>query len=117
MEIARQNNIRLEWSIGTWGENLERTRNGEIDLMIGLIYTEERDAFLDFGKEAVMSTWSQVFQAAEGDVNSILDIEGRRIGMVSGDQNAKGFVNWRRVSILITRRSSIRILSRSIRIW
>ena len=93
MEIARQNNIRLEWSIGTWGENLERTRNGEIDLMIGLIYTEERDAFLDFGKEAVMSTWSQVFQAAEGDVNSILDIEGRRIGMVSGDQNAKGFVN------------------------
>jgi PAS domain S-box-containing protein len=93
MEIARQNNVRLEWSTGTWGENLERTKIGEIDLMIGLIHTEERDTFLDFGKEAVMSTWSQVFQAAEGDVNSILDIEGRRIGMVSGDQNARGFVN------------------------
>ncbi len=91
-EIARQNNFQLEWSIDSWARNLEKTRTGEIDLMIGLIYTGERDSFLDFGNEPVVATWSQLFQAKEGVVDSILDVDGKRIGMMIGDQNAAAFV-------------------------
>lgn len=91
-EIARENGVTLDWSIASWGENLEKARNGEIDLMIGLIYTQERDKFLDYGRVSVVSTWSQLFQAREGVIRSILDVEGKRIGMMIGDQNATAFV-------------------------
>ena len=73
-EIARQNNIILEWSVAGWAENLASARNGEIDLMIALTYTEERDGFLEYGSQSVLSTWSQLFQAREGVVNSIHNI-------------------------------------------
>ena len=92
-KIARQNNIILEWSVAGWAENLESARNGEIDLMIALTYTEERDGFLEYGSQSVLSTWSQLFQAREGVVNSILDVDGRRVGMMIGDQNARAFVD------------------------
>jgi len=92
-EVARQNNIRIEWSIDGWAENMEKTKRGEIDLMIALVYTPERDVFLDYGSEFVLSTWSQLFQREEGLINSILDIGGKRIGMVLEDQNARGFID------------------------
>ena len=91
-EIAGENGITLEWSIASWSDNLQKAKNGEIDLMIALIYTPERDEFLDYGNEFVLSTWSQVFQRKEGLLESILDVEGKRIGMVYGDQNARGFI-------------------------
>lgn len=92
-EIARQNNFKLEWSIASWGENLEKGRNGEIDLLIALTYTKDRDGFLEYGIQSVLSTWSQLFQGREGVVDSILDIEGRRVGMMIDDQNARAFVD------------------------
>jgi len=91
-EVARKNNIKIEWSIDTWAVNLEKVKNGEIDLMIALVFTSERDVFLDYGHEFVLSTWSQHFQREEGLIGSILDVEGKRVGMVKGDQNARGFV-------------------------
>ncbi len=91
-EVARHNNFSIEWSIGSWAENMAKVEKGDIDLMIALIFTPERDTFLDYGHEFVLSTWSQIFQIEEGLIESILDTEGKRIGMVLGDQNARGFV-------------------------
>ncbi|MDT8297970.1 MAG: PAS domain S-box protein, partial [Spirochaetaceae bacterium] len=92
-EIARNNDIDIEWIEGSRGENLERTRRGEIDLMFGMVYTQERDMFLDYNRESAVSTWSQVFQTRDGKIQSLFDIKGKRVGMVSGDQNARGFVD------------------------
>ncbi len=92
-EIARQQNINIEWSISSWAENLDKARNGELDLMIALVFTPERNLFLDYSNQFVLSTWSQLFKMKEGPMDSILDIEGKRIGMMSGDQNARGFVD------------------------
>ncbi|RKX88610.1 MAG: hypothetical protein DRP70_06295 [Spirochaetes bacterium] len=91
-EVARRNNINIEWSIGSWAENLEKIKKGDIDLMIALVFTPERDTFLDYGHEYVLSTWSQLYQREEGLIESILDTEGKRIGMVLSDQNARGFI-------------------------
>jgi len=91
-EVARLNNIRIEWSIDSWAANLEKAERGDIDLMIALVYTPERDDFLDYGRESVLSTWSQLFQREEGLISSILDVEGKRIGMVLEDQNARRFI-------------------------
>ena len=90
--VAEENGIEIEWVEGTWGENMERGRAGELDLMIALIRTEERAAFLDFNRETVISSWSQVFQGREGMVENIFDLENKRIGLVFNDQNAQGFV-------------------------
>ncbi len=92
-EVARRNDINIEWSIGSWVENLEKVKKGDIDLMIALVFTQERDIFLDYGHEYVLSTWSQLYQRKDGLIESILDTEGKRIGMVQGDQNARGFVD------------------------
>ena len=91
-EIARHEGFTIEWSVDGWAENLEKTRRGDIDLMIALVFTPERDKYLDYGNEFVLSSWSQLFQKKEGYIESILDIEGKRVGMVRQDQNAGAFV-------------------------
>ena len=50
MEGARVRNLDIQWVEGSRNETLERLRNGEIDLMIGVTGTRDREASLDFGR-------------------------------------------------------------------
>ncbi len=92
-EISNENNFSIEWVDGEWAESVERLRRGEIDLMIGLSQTAERERFIDFNTEPVFASWGQVFTGRGKTIEKIFDLEGARVGMRFGDQNARGFVD------------------------
>jgi PAS domain S-box-containing protein len=77
--IAKIEGWNLRYVSGTWGEGLDRLAKGEIDLMPDVAYTTEREKIYAFHKVPVLSSWFQVYALKGSKIQSILDLNGKRI--------------------------------------
>ena len=80
--IAKEEGWRLHYVSGTWGEGLDRLGIGEIDLMPDVAYTTDRGRLFAFHQSPVMSDWFQVYAGKGSGIQSILDLEGKRIAVL-----------------------------------
>lgn len=80
--IAAQEEWQVVYVYGTWKECLDRLASGAIDLMPDVAYTPERGAKYFFNHEPVISDWLQVFAAKDLKIQSVLDLEGKRIAVL-----------------------------------
>lgn len=78
-QIAKMEGWNLRYVSGTWSEGLDRLAKGEIDLMPDVAYTTEREQIYSFHKIPVLSVWSQVYAPRGSGIQSILDLNGKRI--------------------------------------
>jgi HD-GYP domain-containing protein (c-di-GMP phosphodiesterase class II)/ABC-type amino acid transport substrate-binding protein len=60
-------------------------KNGEIDALLPLGYSEERDELYDFNKEAFTSNWGIIYKRRDSLVNAIFDLENKKIGVMKTD--------------------------------
>ncbi|MBJ6749135.1 transporter substrate-binding domain-containing protein [Geomonas sp. Red421] len=77
--IAEKEGWRLRYVPGTWSEGLQRLQRGEIDLMPDVAYTAEREKIYTFNKIPILSGWSQVYARKGSGIQSILDLNGKRV--------------------------------------
>lgn len=77
--IARTEGWTLRYVHGTWGEGLSRLEKGEIDLMPDVAYMAERERIFSFHRIPVLSGWSQVYARKGSGIQSILDLNGKRV--------------------------------------
>ena len=77
--IAKSEGWNLRYVPGNWTEGLERLAKGEIDLMPDVAYTSEREKIYSFHKTPVLSVWSQVYAPKGSGIQSILDLNGKRV--------------------------------------
>lgn len=77
--IAKAEGWTLRYVPGTWSEGLERVGTGEIDLMPDVAYTAEREKLYAFNKIPILSGWSQVYARKGSGIQSILDLNGKRV--------------------------------------
>lgn len=78
-QIAKTEGWKLRYVHGTWAEGLDRLAKGEIDLMPDVAYTVEREQFYSFPKVPVLFSWSQVYARKGSGIQSILDLNGKRV--------------------------------------
>ena len=90
-DVAAQEGWSLEYVFDDWSVLLDKTRIGEIDLLMGIAYTEERDKFLDFGDVEFFSTWGAVSALPESNIQDITDLDGKPIGLLKNDKIAEDF--------------------------
>jgi len=90
-QVAHDNHWTIEWVYDTFSELYRMTLNDELDIMIGLVKTKDRMEIFKFNYIPVMTSWTQVFTKENG-ISNILDIEGKTIGLLSSDQNARNFI-------------------------
>lgn len=97
-EIARQEKWQVTYVPCTWFECLESLKNGRIDLMPDVAFSAERDDPLDFHAEEVVCSWSTVYAKNREHMNTVSDLNGRRIAVLKGsiqqtflEQLARGF--------------------------
>ena len=91
--IAEKNEWEREYVYGSFGECLDRLETGEIDLLPGIAYTEERDKLWDYNKENVMASWAVVYAHKSVEANTIVDLNKKRIGLLRRDISAKDFID------------------------
>jgi ABC-type amino acid transport substrate-binding protein len=75
--VAKKNNWNVQYLPGTWQENMDRLKSGQIDILLCIGYTEERAKFLDFPKEYLVMDWGTIYRAKGSSINSVLDLEGK----------------------------------------
>ncbi len=90
-DIAAQEGWNLVWIHGTLQENFDRLSAGDIDLMMAVVDTPDRERRYDFNREQAISSWLQVYARRGSGVNTILDLEGKRVAMLKGDVNGEAF--------------------------
>lgn len=90
-DVAAQEGWSLEYIFDEWSILLEKTRRGEIDLLMGIAYTEERDKFLDFGDVEFFSTWGAVSALAETNIQDITDLDSKPVAVLKNDKIAEDF--------------------------
>lgn len=89
--VAAKEDWRVEPVFGTFSQGLERLDEGSVDLMAGVAFTPEREKLYSFGRETVLSNYGIFFQPRTARLDSLLDLDGRRVAVVRGDIYARGF--------------------------
>lgn len=91
--IAKAEGWNVEYVEAHWSESFYNVKNDiDLDVILALTDTSERFNWFRFNKESIMMSWSQVYVNVENDkIDNILDIEGKKIGLMNGDQNGKNF--------------------------
>ncbi len=92
--IAKIEGWKLEYVAGTWVEGLERLGRGEIDLMPDVAYTAEREKQFSFHKTQVLSSWFQAYALKGSGIQSILDLNGKRIAILEKSVQQEAFIRF-----------------------
>jgi PAS domain S-box-containing protein len=91
--VAKSEGWVIEAVPGTFSEGLERLAKAEVDLMAGVAFTPEREKTLSFNRETVLSNYGVFFRSERERLDSLLDLDGKRIALVREDIYARNFRN------------------------
>lgn len=84
--IANLNNWQLKFSYEpSMEKSLDNLKNGKIDLLLSVAYSEERAVFFDFTKEIVLTNWGEIFVHQDTNLRSILSLENMKVAVVKGN--------------------------------
>ena len=81
--IAQAEDWELSFTSCEWQTCLEMLEAGTIDLMPDVAYTDERNARFSFHRTAALHSWSQIYRRVDMRVDSVFDLEGKNIGVLS----------------------------------
>lgn len=85
LAAAKANNWRLEFEPCYWAQCLMLLENGDLDVMVDIVYTPERAALYDFSSVPVFLTWGQVYTKPSDELNGLAALEGKTIAALAND--------------------------------
>lgn len=91
--IAKEEKWKLEFVYGSWNDGIQRIKDGEVDVVTSAARTPEREVYLDFCGNFLLTVWTEVYVAQNSEISDILDLEGKKIGLMYGDHNADALLN------------------------
>ncbi|WP_299525558.1 ATP-binding protein [uncultured Lutibacter sp.] len=86
-ELAEKENKKFVYVFGSWDEGLQRIKNGEVDMLTSVAFTEERSSFMDYSTLPLLTVWGEVYVKSNSEINGILDLEGKTIAIMKSDFN------------------------------
>lgn len=92
-EIAHVQNWELEFERCEWQRCLEMLERGELDLMPDVARTDERERRFDFHQTPALHSWSQLYRRAGIRVESVLDLQGKRVAVLSSGVQQEALTN------------------------
>ncbi len=89
--IAKQHNLDLEFRFTPWSQALENLKEGEVDLLLGIFYTEQRDVFYDFTIPHTLEFYA-IFVHKDSKAETLNDILDGQIIVLKGDASVDNFI-------------------------
>lgn len=83
-EVAQVEDWTLKAVPCEWERCLRLLEDGAIDLMPDVAYNESRAQRFDFHRVPALSSWSQVYRRPGVTLQSVLDLEGKRVVVLDG---------------------------------
>ncbi len=94
--IADEENWEIEYVQSSFSECLSNLESGRIDLLGAIAYSESRGKLFDFTYESVFTNWGQMYINNITDIESIIDLKGKKVAVLQGDiyfENLRELVN------------------------
>lgn len=88
--LAERENWNITWVEGNWAELSLRLEQGEIDMLPDVGYTDARAERFRFNDETVLVSWSRVYSSPDSEIQTLLDLEGKRIAVLASSFNYVG---------------------------
>ncbi|MFX0100260.1 MAG: ATP-binding protein [Candidatus Hodarchaeota archaeon] len=88
--IANQENWEIKYVEGTWSECLTRLENNEIDMLVDMGYSNERNLTYDFNNVPVFENWGVIFAREYGTILSFSDLEGKVVAVMNNSIHTTG---------------------------
>ncbi|HOW97501.1 MAG TPA: transporter substrate-binding domain-containing protein [Kiritimatiellia bacterium] len=80
--VAAQENWQLDFMLGSWADHLRALEEGRLDLLPDMAYSAERAARFKLSQIAVLSSWLEVFARHGLPLNTLDDLDGRRVAVL-----------------------------------
>jgi len=91
-DIALKEDWQLEYIHGSWSEVYAMLQQGKIDILVGIAYSEKRAREFHYTQQTLISNWGMVNRQAGADINSIPELQDKRIAMMEGSIHSRVFV-------------------------
>lgn len=95
IDLIRRIAEREQWTLRfvscEWQACLKAVERGEIDLLPDVAYTDERAAIFDFHAVPALYSWSLLYRNRNVAINSVFDLNGKRIALLSSSVQADYF--------------------------
>lgn len=88
--IAEHEKWHLDYKQGSWNEVLLMLENNKLDILPAIAFSESRAHKHIYTEATVFSNWAQVYSFPGVDINSFLDLEGKRIAVLTNDIHYSG---------------------------
>lgn len=92
-EIAQAQGWELQFERCEWQRCLEMLERGDLDLMPDVARTDERERRFDFHQTPALNSWSQLYRRSGVRVESVLDLHGKRVAVLSGGVQQDALIN------------------------
>ena len=92
-EIAKREGWKVEYIYGNWADGLARIKSGDVDILTSVTWTQERTAYMDFGKVPLNTVWSELYVHEKSSIDNIRQVQDKKIAIMKGDTNGGQFRN------------------------
>ncbi len=82
--VAEVTELEIELSLGPWDAVRRELETGQIDALVGMRYSEERDLKLDFSDPYLINS-SAIFVRKGSSINEPIDLKGKKVIVQKGD--------------------------------
>jgi len=89
-DIADVNDWSVSYRIGVYSELLKAAENGEIDILLAVARTPNREKMLAFSNEPILANWGELLAREGLTIETPLDLDGLRIAAVRDDVYLEG---------------------------
>ncbi|RMG00924.1 MAG: hypothetical protein D6726_10490, partial [Nitrospirae bacterium] len=83
--MAQKEGWELEYIPCRWKDCLRMLEEGKTDVQTAIGYSEERAKRFLFTGEDVLVNWAHIYRRRGAEVNSIPDLQGKRVAILEGD--------------------------------
>ncbi|MHB1144617.1 MAG: EAL domain-containing protein [Thiobacillus sp.] len=90
--VAEREGWQVTYVPDTFDNLLVRLDKGDIDLLTGIAYSDERAQRFRFSQKSLIGNWGMVFRHARADINSLPDLKGKRVALMRGSTHSQALI-------------------------
>jgi len=83
--IAKQEGFKIQYVKNDWSILYKMLADGQIDALAPFAYSEARKNLFRFNNETVITNWGQLYISPNKKLQSLVELEGKRIGVNAKD--------------------------------
>lgn len=89
--IGKKEGWQFQFRSDQWNKNLKNLEEDKIDLLLDIGFSEARNRIFRFNRETMLEDWAQIYLLPDSSIESMLDLDEKKIGMVKNDIHSIAF--------------------------